>query len=390
MTHQRKQKTSTASVFSSTRNRVNQQPSPLLPVILPIFPAIGNGAAVNDLDAASQLSSSTGSSSGGALRYATAPEASSFNDTLGPFPGAIIIEGNRHHPERAVRSAMDASNHQNNPDEAIRLSIFADGSFSRQDNDGAYAIVWNRPAIPVPDQRSTAPQEHREMWYVDGEGLTSVICELLALLLALRTMKAELELIMAARQPSDEVLPVTATIYTDSRSNLQHLVTGYCVNPVQRNLLRLCWEAARDLQGVAGLCVWLQMRWIPSHMDDLNLRPRLHWKVDALAGISRGMRRSFRETGAVSEHLTGPVESEYFKNEDSIWYRLRNGSVDGREEPDAGAGIRAVTGAAELESAAVEDRGDDEEQGLGGCKAAEEERVIVGLITRFKPFVPLV
>ncbi|KAK0750534.1 hypothetical protein B0T18DRAFT_428462 [Schizothecium vesticola] len=206
---------------------------------------------------------------------------------MGPFPGTIHIHGNRHNPEKAVQAAIDAGNHQSTDDD-IQLSIFAGGSFSRRIHDGSYAIVWNRPIPGAPDH---AQEEHREAWYAEGPGLNSVICELLALLLALRSLKVELERIMAfklrqRRGGDDHVVCAMGRVFTDSLNNLQHLTTGCCANPIQADILRLCFEAAHELHVVPALSVRLELRWLPSHMEE-RLTPLLHWKADTIAYIAR-------------------------------------------------------------------------------------------------------
>lgn len=117
----------------------------------------------------------------------TAMRTSHPSDTMGPFQGTILIEGNRNNPEQTIKAAVDACNYQTTAD-SIPLSIFADGGFSGRRREGSYAIVWNRPTPGAPTH--TQEEEHREAWYAEGPGSINV-CELLAVLLALRTLKTE-------------------------------------------------------------------------------------------------------------------------------------------------------------------------------------------------------
>lgn len=239
---------------------------------------------------------------------------------MGPFQGIILIEGDRKNPEQAIKAAVDACNQQPTGDN-IRLSIFTDGSYSGRLDEGSYAIVWNRPTPGAPTHTQ---EEHREAWYAVGAGSINV-CELLAVLLALRTMKTELQQIMAAKvRQVEEMVPATATIFTDSQCCLHLLTTGSRSESVMMDILRQCWKAAQDLHAVPGLCVGLELRWLPSHMDEV-LTPLLHWKADTIASVVLEMRCSYHQVGGDPELVSKGKDGRILRSEDGLWHLLGHG-----------------------------------------------------------------
>lgn len=237
---------------------------------------------------------------------------------MGPFQGTILIEGSRNNPEQALKVAIDACNHQPTADD-IQLSIFTDGSYAGRHREGSYAIVWNRP---TPGSPTHTREEHREAWFVEDPGSINV-CELLAVLLALRTLKTELQRIMATVvRRVNEMVPATATIFTDSQCCLQHLTVGSCLSdPIMMDILRQCWKAAQELHAVPGLGVELELRWLPSHMDEA-LTPVLHWKADTIANVARETRCSYHQVGGDPELVSKWEDGRILRSEDGLWHIL--------------------------------------------------------------------
>lgn len=240
---------------------------------------------------------------------------------MGPFQGTILIEGRRNNPEQPTKAAVDACDYQPTAD-SIQLSIFTDGSFSGRLDEGSHAIVWNRPTPGCPTH---AQEEHREAWYAEGPGSIS-ICELLAVLLALRTLKIGLQHMMATMvRHGDEVVSATATIFTDSQGSLQLLTAGSCTSTIIVDILRQCW-AAQELHAVPVMCVSLELRWLLSHMDEALTPALLHWKADTIANVAREMRCSYHQVGGDPELVSKWRDGRIPRSEDGLWHHLGHGS----------------------------------------------------------------
>lgn len=112
------------------------------------------------------------------------------------------------------------------------------------------------------------------------------------------------------------MVSATATIFTDSQGSLQLLTAASCTNTIMMDILRQCWKAAQELHAVPGMCVSLELRWLPSHMDEALTSALLHWKTDAIAHVAREMRCSYHQVGDDPELVSKWKDGRILRSED--------------------------------------------------------------------------
>lgn len=123
----------------------------------------------------------------------------------------------------------------------------------------------------------------------------------------------------------DEMVSATATIFTDSQGSLQLLTAASCTNTIMMDILRQCWKAAQELHAVPGMCVSLELRWLPSHMDEALTPALLHWKADTIAHVAREMRCSYHQVGGDPELVSKWKDGRILRSEDGLWHLLGHG-----------------------------------------------------------------